>query len=148
MLHMIQYPVQFANPYVIEALTKCHGVYVNVYNKEPETVYDEGRDSYISNAHKFNKPLYKLTKLLFVDPVQWTYSSGEESFDNYMKTPYILTCDKKLTFEEKQKFEIFYDRKPKAGDKPQRVMQCFEVKEYSNSYNKCSIRQILLQPFA
>lgn len=145
MLHTMQYSAQFANPYVIKALTLTHGVYVDVYDKSEPTDYDEGRDSYISNVSYFNQePLYKRQKLLLFDPVQETFDSGAESFDSYMQDIYILTCDKKLRFEKEQKFEVFYNKK---DTKPKRVFQCFEVRELSNAYNQWSIRKIMLKPY-
>lgn len=145
MLEQIQHNPQYANPFVVEALTRTHGLYMNVYNKDQSNAYDEGRDTYISNAGKFKyNLLYKNVKLLLNRPVQELYDSGTESFDSYMNDTYIITCDKKLVFQEKQKFEIFYDKLQK---KPVRVMQCFEVREFSNSYNQWSVRYVMLKPF-
>mgnify|MGYP003197845604 CR=1 FL=1 len=145
MLHTIQFAVQHANPYVINALTNVHGLYMNVYDKAEKNIYDEGRDNYISNATKFSKePRYRKKKLLLYEPVQETFDSGVESFDSYMNDTFILTCDKSLVFEKEQKFEIFYD---KLAITPQRVMQCFEVREISNSHNQWSVRKIMLRPF-
>jgi hypothetical protein len=145
MLETIQFAVQHANPYVIEALTKVHGVYMNVYDKKAPNTYDEGRDNYISNTGKYDiEPTYKRAKLLLYDPVQETFGSGRESFDTYINDIYILTCSRKYNFKKEQKFEIFYNRKAKV---PQRVMQCFEVKEISNSFNEWSIRKVMLKPF-
>lgn len=145
MLYTTQWACQHANPYVINALTKVHGVYMNVYNKLESTMYDEGRDDYISNHGKFSQtPLYSKIKLLLNRPVQETYDSGNDSFDTYMEDLFIITCDKTLTFEKEQKFEVFYD---KNDSKPQRVFQCFEVREFSNSHNKWSTRHIMLKPF-
>lgn len=145
MLEDIQHNVQFANPYVIKALTLVHGLYMNVYDKEESNEYDEGRDTYISNANKFSTtPRYAKKKLLLYNPVQKLFDSGAQSFDSYMDEPYIITCDKSLVFQEKQKFEIFYN---KNDEQPRRVMQCFEVREYSNSFNQWSIRHIMLRPF-
>lgn len=145
MLHQIQRNVQFANPFVVEALTRVHGLYMNVYNKDEATVYDEGRDNYISNPGKFKyNLLYEKKKLLLNRPVQMVFDSGRESFDTYLEDLFIITCDKKLVFEKEQKFEIFYD---KHQTTPVRVMQCFEVREYSNAYNLWSVRHIMLKPF-
>ena len=145
MLHIIQKACQYANPYVIEALTHVNGVYVDVYDKLESDTYDEGRDTYISNVLKFNKtPTYSKIKLLLNRPVQLVFGSGEDSFDNYMEDLYFITCNKSLVFKKKQKFDIFYDKKDSI---PQRTMQCFEVREYSNSYNQWSTRHIVLQPF-
>lgn len=145
MLHQTQFASQFSNPFVIKALTLVHGVYVNVYDKLESTDYDEGRDNYISNPNNFSlTPRYKKIKLLLYPPVKETYDSGRDSFDSFMTDVYILTCDKSLVFNEKQKFEIFYD---KCAKEPQRVFQCFEVKELSNAYNQWSIRKIMLEPF-
>lgn len=145
MLYQTQFAVQHANPYVINALTKTHGLYMNVYDKAESNAYDEGRDSYISNPGKYNtKPRYEKIKLLLNDPVQEVYDSGTESFDSYINDLYIITCDKSLIFEKEQKFEVFYDKKATV---PNRVLQCFEVREYSNSYNKWSVRHIMLKPF-
>ena len=145
MLEQIQHAVQHANPYVVRALTQVHGVYVNVYNKDEPDEYDEGRDTYISNPYKFNdEPIYSKIKLFLYDPIQFNYDSGDTSFDSYMKDIYILTCDKRFQFYEKQKFEVFYRKRDKE---PQRVFQSFEVKELSNAYNQWSIRKIFLQPF-
>ena len=145
MLYTTQRASQFSNPYVIKALTFTHGVYMNVYNKAESTEYDEGRDTYISNPYNYNvEPLYKKKKFLLFDPVQETFDSGESSFDSWLKDTYVLTCDKSLKFEKEQKFEVFYD---KRSTKPNRVFQCFEVRELSNSYNQWSIRKIMLKPF-
>ena len=145
MLEKVQHNAQYANPYVIDALTRVHGLYMNVYNKDESNEYDEGRDTYISNPGKFKyNLLYAKVKLLLNRPVQELYDSGRESFDSYMEDTYIITCDKALVFEEKQKFEIFYD---KTQEQPVRVMQCFEVREFSNSYNQWSVRHVMLKPF-
>lgn len=145
MLHQIQKNVQFANPFVVNALTALHGLYMNVYNKDEPTVYDEGRDNYISNPGRFKYSLlYEKEKLLLNHPVQMVFDSGRESFDNYLEDLYIITCNKRLIFEKEQKFEIFYDRFQKE---PSRVMQCFEVREYSNAYNLWSLRHVMLKPF-
>ena len=145
MLHQIQFAAQHANPYVIKALTEVNGVYMNVYNKVESDAYDEGRDTYISNVNKFeDKPLYEKKKLLLNKPVQLAFDSGENSFDTYLEDLFIITCDKTLVFNKGQKFEVFYNKKDKV---PQRVFQCFEVREYSNSYNQWSTRHIMLQPF-
>ena len=145
MLYSTQYPGQFSNPYVIKALTWTHGLYMNVYDKADTSAYDEGRDSYISNPYNYEvEPLYKMKKLLLIEPVQETYDSGEESFDSYLNDTYIITCDKTLRFEKEQKFEIFYEKKATS---PSRILQCFEVREVSSAYNQWSIRKIMLKPF-
>ena len=145
MLENIQYASQYANPYVIRALTRTHGLYMNVYDKDEPTVYDEGRDIYISNPGKYKvKPRYDRIKLLLNKPVQETFDSGEESFDSFLEDTYIITCDKSLVFNKLQKFEIFYNKTQKE---PVRVMQCFEVREFSNSYNQWSVRHVMLKPF-
>ena len=145
MLHQTQYASQFANPFVIEALTRLHGVYVNVYDKEESDEYDEGRDDYVSNPYKYNvQPKYYKIKLLMNNPVQETYDSGQESFDSYMNDVYFITCNKELELSKLQKYEIFYN---KCSNTPDRVMQCFEVREFSNAYNKWSVRHIMLKPF-
>lgn len=145
MLDKVQYAPQYANPYVVAALTRTHGLYMNVYDKDEPTDYDEGRDNYISNPGKYKYSLlYNRIKLLLNRPVQELFDSGVESFDSYMEDTYIITCDKSLVFNKLQKFEIFYDKLQKE---PVRVMQCFEVKEFSNSYNQWSVRHIMLKPF-
>ena len=87
---------------------------------------------------------YEKKKLLLNKPVQLAFDSGENSFDTYLEDLFIITCDKTLVFNKGQKFEVFYNKKDKV---PQRVFQCFEVREYSNSYNQWSTRHIMLQPF-
>lgn len=145
MLENIQKNSQYANPYVIKALTRTHGLYMNVYDKDESTVYDEGRDDYVSNPGKYKYNLrYDRIKLLLNRPVQETFDSGEESFDSFLEDTYIITCDKSLVFNKLQKFEIFYNKTQKE---PVRVMQCFEVREFSNSYNQWSVRHIMLKPF-
>lgn len=145
MLFQTQNPAQYANPYVVKALTALHGLYMNVYAKEEMTEYDEGRDNYNSNPYHYSQtPKYEKIKLLLNKPVQELYDSGENSFDSYMEDTYIITCDKTLVFEEKQKFEIFYDKKSIT---PVRVMQCFEVKEFANSSNTFTTRHVMLKPF-
>lgn len=146
MLEHTQFPAQFANPYVIKALTWTHGVYMNVYDKAAPTEYDEGRDNYISNLGKYNDSTlrYKKIKLLLNRPVQEVFDSGINSFDTYLEDLYIITCDKSLVFEKEQKFEIFYT---KQDTEPQRVMQCFEVREYANAFNQWTTRHIMLKPF-
>lgn len=146
MLEHIQYPAQFANPYVIKALTWTNGVYMNVYDKAASTIYDEGRDNYISNLGKFNDSTlrYNKIKLLLNKPIQEVFDSGYESFDNYLEDIYIITCDKSLVFEKEQKFDIFYK---KSDTVPVRTMQCFEVREFSNAYNQWTTRHIMLRPF-
>lgn len=145
MLYQTQFAVQHANPYVINALTKVHGLYMNVYDKAQPSIYDEGRDNYASNKNKYNNEArYKKIKLLLNEPVKESFDSGEDSFDTYIKDIFILTCDKNLVFNKEQKFEVFYDKDAKT---PQRVFQCFEVREISNSYNKWSVRKIMLKPF-
>jgi len=145
MLEITQKNAQFANPFIIDSLTKLHGVYVDVYDKRQMNEYDEGRDDYISNSSYYNQtPTYSKIKLLLNKPVQETYDSGEESFDSYMQDLYFITCDKSLVFDKKQKFEIFYN---KTDETPQRVFQCFEVREFSNSFNLWSTRFIMLKPF-
>lgn len=150
MLYITQEAAQHANPYVVEALTKTHGLYMNVYDKQQSDEYDEGRDTYISNHGKYNsEPTYKMVKLLLNRPVQELYGSGEESFDTYMDETFIITTDRNLVFDKEQKFEIFYDKAKqfRPEPKPARVMQCFEVREYSNSHNQWSIRHVMLKPF-
>lgn len=145
MLYETQKNAQYANPSVINALTKTHGLYMNVYDKKESNIYDEGRDNYISNVNKFDEePRYKKIKLLLNRPVQESFDSGEESFDSYINDLYIITCDKSLVFEKEQKFEVFYDKKAEV---PVRVFQCFEVREFSNAYNKHSTRHIMLKSF-
>lgn len=145
MLEQVQFACQHANPFVIKALTQVHGVYMNVYNKSEGNLYDEGRDDYISNPSYFNEePIYSKIKLLLNRPVQETFDSGETSFDSYMEDLFILTCDKTLVFDKKQKFEVFYR---KTDKEPVRVFQSFEVKELSNAFNQWSIRKILLEPY-
>lgn len=146
MLEHIQYPAQFANPYVIKALTWTNGVYMNVYDKAQPTIYDEGRDNYISNTSKYTDGTlrYNKIKLLLNKPIQEVFDSGAESFDTYLDDIYIITCDKSLVFEKEQKFEIFYQKKDKT---PLRVMQCFEVREFSNAFNQWTTRHIMLRPF-
>lgn len=145
MLYQTQFASQFSNPFVIKALTMTHGVYVNVYDKKEGDAYDEGRDNYISNPNNFCYiPRYNKIKLLLYPPVKESYESGKDSFDTYIEDIYILTCDKTLVFNKKQKFEIFYD---KFAKEPQRIFQCFEVKELSNAYNLWSIKKVMLEPF-
>jgi hypothetical protein len=148
-LESIQNIVQNANPYTIDMLTRVHGIYVSVYNKDDATNYDEGRDIYASNANKFKfNPLYIKKKLYVYDPIQEAYSSGQsaqgETFDSYIEDCFILTTDKKLQFKEEQKFELYYSKKSKI---PNRVMQCFEIKEISSVKNSKSIRKVMLKPF-
>lgn len=145
MLDITQYAAQFANPYVVNALTRLHGVYVNVYDKLEPTEYDEGRDNYVSNPYHFStQPTYAKIKLLLNRPVQEVFSSGEESFDSYMNDLYFITCNKSYQFNKLQKFEVFYD---KTQNSPVRTFQCFQVKEFSNAFNKWTVRHIILQPF-
>ena len=79
MLQDTQYAMQYSNPYVIKALTETHGVYVNVYNKLAGTIYDEGRDNYISNESNKFSLLSSKKKLLLYDPVQGVqWGSGRD----------------------------------------------------------------------
>lgn len=145
MLDVTQKAAQYANPFVVKALTKLHGVYVNVYNKIESDLYDEGRDNYISNPYNYeDTPTYSKIQLLLNKPVQYTFSSGEESFDSYMEDLFFITCEKKYQFDKLQKFEVFYNKNQKT---PVRTFQCFEVREYSNSYNSWTVRHLLLKSF-